>query len=99
MPVVLLVGSHPDMTRHVAANLRLEGWEVHAAVGPQEGIKALETLPEIDAMVIGGPAAYAARTKLTSRLRAKHPYAPVVVPTSANGIGAQLVEAFGGDAH
>lgn len=99
MPVVLLVGSHPDMTRYVATRLQAEGWDVHAAVGPKEGILALEQLPEVDAMVVGGPAAYAARSKLTSRLRAKHPYAPVVYPTSADAIGAQLLEAFGGEAH
>ena len=98
MARVLLVGSHPDMTRYVAAVLRSGGWEVDAAVGPEAGMAALERLPTVDALVIGGPAAFGARTALIARLREKHPYAAVVFPTSPDGIGDQIMESLGGDA-
>lgn len=99
MARVLLVGSHPDLTRYVAAMLRSEGWEVEAAVGPQAGLQALERLPEVDALVIGGPAAYEARGALVSRLRERHPFAAVVFPTSPDGIGAQILASLGGEAN
>lgn len=98
MACVLLVGSHPDMTRYVAAMLRSEGWDVASAVGPQAGLRALEDLVEVDAMVIGGPQAFDARGALISRLRERHPFAAVVFPTTAHGISAQIIASLGGDA-
>lgn len=98
MATILLVGSRPDMTQHVAARLRSEGWEVVPAVGPDEGIRALERLPEVDAMIVGGPAAWAARGRLAARLHQRNPFAPVVFPASIDGLGKQLLEAFGGEA-
>lgn len=95
MAKVLLVGSREDMTRYVAGRLIAEGWDVVPAVGPEEGLRQLAMLDEVDAMVIGGPAAWAARERLAEELRARHPYAPVVFPTSAEGLGDQLRAAFG----
>lgn len=99
MARILLVGSRADMTHHVAARLRAEGWDVVPAVGPEEGLGALERLTEIDALIVGGPAAYAERDRLSARLRARHPFAPVVYPRSIEGLGQQLIDAFGGEAH
>lgn len=98
MARVLLVGSHPEITRYVADRLRAEGWEVEDVVGPEAGLRAIDQLPEVDALIVGGPDAWQARGQLTARLRARHPYAPVVYPTSPDGIGDQLRQAFGGDA-
>ena len=99
MAKVLLVGSRADMTRYVAARLEAEGWEVVPAVGPAEGLRQLALLDEVDAMVVGGPAAWAARRQLTATLHARHPYAPVVFPNSPDGLGAQLRRAFGIEAN
>ena len=98
MAKVLLVGSRADLTRYVAARLSAEGWDVVAAVGPEEGLRQLRTLDDVDALVVGGPAAWAAREQLAAQLRVRHPYAPVVFPTSPDGLGAQLRLAFGGEA-
>ncbi len=98
MARVLLVGSHPEMTRFVATMLRSEGWEVQAAVGPEEGLAALDRLREVDALVIGGPAAFSARASLIRRLKERHPFATVVFPTSPDGIGDQIMAALGGEA-
>ena len=61
MARILLVGSRADATRYVAARLRSEGWEVVQAVGPEEGLGAIEREPEVDALIVGGPVAWAAR--------------------------------------
>lgn len=99
MATVLVVGSDPDITQHVTESLRAQGWSAVSAVGPREGLSQLARLPEVDAMVVGGPEALAARSRLTAKLHARNPYARVVVPTSPDRVGAQLLEAFGGDAH
>ena len=99
MAKILLVGSRADMTRFVAARLVEEGWEVVPAVGPEEGLRALDRLDDVDAMVVGGPAAFAALDELATRLRERHPYAPIVLPTSPDGLGLQLMEALGGEAN
>lgn len=99
MATVLVVGSNPDVTRFVSASLEAEGWSVVAAVGPREGLQWLARLPEVDAMVVGGPEAMAARGRLTSKLHQRHPYARVVIPSSPDQVGADLLEAFGGEAH
>jgi hypothetical protein len=78
--------------------LRAEGWEVVPAVGPDEGLRALERLPEVDGMIVGGPAAFGAREKLAARLHARNPYAPVLIPRAGGSIGSQLLAAFGGEA-
>jgi CheY-like chemotaxis protein len=98
MATVLVVGSNPDITRFVTESLRAEGWSAVGAVGPREGLSQLSRLPEIDAMVVGGPEAMAARGRLTARLLQRHPYARVVVPTSPDQVGQDLLEAFGGEA-
>jgi len=99
MATVLIVGSHPDVTRFVTDTLRAQGWTAVGAVGPEAGFAALKKLPEIDAMVVGGREALAARSRLAARLHEKHPFAQVVVPTSPELVGQDLLRAFGGDAH
>jgi hypothetical protein len=99
MATILLVGSHPEMTAHVATLLRSQGWDVVSAVGAEAGLKTLDGMTEVDALIVGGPAAYSARDRLSARVRARNPYAPVVVPRSIEGLGQQLFDAFGGEAH
>lgn len=99
MATVLLVGSRDDMTKQVAASLRAQGWDVVPVVGPEDGLRAIDRTPQVDALVVGGPAAFAARGRLEARLHERHPYAPVVFPTSVDGIGKDLERAFGGEAH
>jgi DNA-binding NtrC family response regulator len=99
MATVLIVGSHPDTTLYVAESLRALGWTAVPALGPDAGLRALAELAEVDALVIGGAEALAARTRLVTRLHERHPYAPVVVPTSPDAVGDQLQQAFGGAAH
>ena len=99
MATVLLIGSRADMTQHVAAALRSEGWDVVPVVGPEDGLKAIDRTPQVDALVVGGPTAFAARARLEARLHERHPYATVVFPSSVDGIGKDLERAFGGEAH
>jgi NAD(P)-dependent dehydrogenase (short-subunit alcohol dehydrogenase family) len=99
MATVLVVGSHPGVTRYVAQSLRALGWTAVSALGAEAGLRALAEMQEVDAMVVGGPEALAARDKLEERLRAREPYAPVIVPSSPDEVGRELEEAFGTEVH
>ena len=99
MAKILLVGSRADITHFVTVQLLQEGWEVFPAVGPEEGLRQLEGLDDVDAMIIGGPAAWASREELSAALKRRHPYALVVYPTSPDTIGSQLHAAFGDTAN
>jgi len=96
MAKVVLVGSHPVMTQFAALRLSNEGWEVFSAVGPTAGLRLLDEVDDVDAMVLGGPAAWEGRHLLAARLGERSPFAPVVVATSPDAIGAQLLAAMGG---
>jgi DNA-binding NtrC family response regulator len=95
MAKVLLVGSHPGVTRFAALRLETEGWDVVAAVGAAAGLAAIDETADIDAMVLGGPLAWEGRHELAARLNERSPYAPIVVATSPDGIGEQIRAAFG----
>ena len=92
MATILVVGSHPVVTRHVTEALRAVGWQAIAAVGPQAGMRAIAQ-HHVDAMVVGGPTALAERNRLESRLRERNRWAPVVVPegrTAAEVLASHL---------
>lgn len=99
MATVLVVGNHPEVTRYVTERLNALGWTAISALGPGAGLRALSELQEVDAMVVGGGAVMAARRRLEARLHERHPYAQVIIPTSPDGVAADLERAFGGDAH
>ncbi|MES2640888.1 MAG: hypothetical protein V4850_15470 [Myxococcota bacterium] len=98
MATILVVGSHPVVTRHVTEALRAEGWQAIAAVGPQAGMRAIAQ-HDVDAMVVGGPTALAERNRLESRLRERNRWAPVVIPDGLEDVVEAVQRAFGGDAH
>lgn len=97
MAKVLLVGSHPIVTAHVAKLLRRAGWSTVEAVGAREGLEAIAA-QEVDLLVLGGPEALAARDTLTAALKAHHPWAVVVVPEGPMRVVAAVASAFG-EAH
>lgn len=98
MATILVVGSHPVVTRHVTQALEAEGWQAIGAVGPQAGMRAIAQ-HDVDAMVVGGPTALAERNRLESRLRERNRWAPVVVPEGLEDVVGAVERAFGGDAH
>lgn len=99
MATVLLVGSHAEVTKYVAFQLKDEGWDVVPAVGPEAGLAAIDDLDEVDAVIVGGPAAYAARGAIIEKVRAKNPFARVLFPDSPHTIPEQLMACFGGPEH
>jgi DNA-binding NtrC family response regulator len=98
MATILVVGSHPVVTRHVTEALRAEGWQAIPAVGAQAGLRAIAQ-HDVDAMVVGGPTALAERNRLESRLRERNRWAPVVVPDGVEDAVAAVERAFAGEAH
>jgi hypothetical protein len=54
---------------------------------------------EVDAMVVGGPAAVAERDRLESRLRERNRWAHVIVPDGLDDLVEEVGRAFGGDVH
>ncbi len=98
MATILVVGSHPVVTRHATEALRAEGWLAISAVGPRAGLRAIAE-HEVDAMVVKGATALAERDRLASRLHERNQWAPVVFPEGLDDVVAAVERAFGGDAH
>lgn len=99
MAKVLLIGSHPELTRYAVRRLRGEGWQVRGVVGPDAGIAAIEGISDVDAVVLGGPAVLEELPALRQSLNEKHPYAKIVIAFRPDRISADIVTAMGGEAH
>lgn len=98
MATILIVGSHPALTRYATESLRAGGYEAIGVVGPDAGLRALAR-HEVDLMIVGGPAALAERHRLESRLREKNRWAHVVIPDGLDDLVEMVEKAFGGEAH
>jgi hypothetical protein len=98
MATILIVGSHPALTRYATESLRSGGYDAIGVVGPEAGLKALGR-HEVDLLIVGGPAALAERSRLETRLRERNRWAPVVVPNTLDDLVEVVQRAFGGDAH
>ncbi len=98
MATILVVGSHPALTRYATETLRAGGYEAIGVVGPDAGVRAIAR-HEVDLLVVGGPAAVAGRTRLESRLRERNRWAPILVPDGLEDLVEAVEKAFGGEAH
>lgn len=98
MATILVVGSHPALTRYATESLKAGGYEAIGVVGPDAGMRAIAR-HEVDLMVVGGQAALAEKPRLESRLRERNRWAHVVVPDGLEDLVDVVEKAFGGDAH
>jgi DNA-binding NtrC family response regulator len=95
-PTVLVVGSHPQVLDHVVRSLRNAGYDAVGRIGLEEATEVMEQR-DVDAMIVGGPSAHAVRDELVKRLRARHPYARIILPGDPLEAVTAVEEAFGAD--
>jgi DNA-binding NtrC family response regulator len=96
MATILVFGSHPEVLAFVVEVLRRAGYGVRPSL-TREDTLAILARESIDALVLGGPTAHAAADEVIAALKARHPYAAVLYPSSPEDVLVQVNRCFAED--